>query len=401
MAKPGRALFLISLAVLLASSIWFSGTAAAAVLKKIWGLSEVQSSWLTISVQLGFILGTFLYALLNVADIFNTRSVFFLSALWGAFFNAGLALMSNGLLAAVLFRFLTGITLAGVYPVGMKLVVQWFREKLGWRLGIMVGALTLGTAIPYLIFALGADFNWRQLLLIASGLAVAGGLIVKIGLPDGPYLKESPPFDIRAAFRIFKYRAFRLQAFGYFGHMWELYAFWSLSASYLAASFNRNPEGPSVSVSLITFLTIGVGIFGCVLGGWISRFIGERAVALVSLFVSFAFCALSGFLFYLPAGLLIPAVLLWGVFVISDSPQFSAMAAQFCPAEYTGTALTIQNGIGFAITAVSIQFIAWVSQHLGWPGAFPWLAVGPALAAVAMTRLRDLPESRQRKNSSI
>jgi MFS family permease len=389
MNKPAKALLLISFSVLLASSIWFSGTAAAAGLKKIWTLSEVQSSWLTISVQLGFILGTFLYALLNMADIFKTRSVFFFSALLGAVFNAGFALISKALFGAVLFRFLTGITLAGVYPVGMKLVAQWFREKLGWRLGIMVGALTLGTAIPYLIFALGADFNWRHLMLLASLLSLAGGLIVKIGIPDGPYLTASPRFDMRAAFRVFKFRPFRLQAFGYFGHMWELYAFWSLSASYLTAGLSRNSGGSSAAVPLIAFLTIGIGIFGCVLGGWISRFIGEKAVAMASLIVSCTFCVLSGIIFNLPPALLIPAMLLWGIFVISDSPQFSALAAQSCPAEYTGTALTIQNGIGFAITVVSIQFIAWVSQHVGWQWAFAFLAIGPFLGAVAMSRLKS------------
>ena len=389
MNKPAKALLLISFSVLLASSIWFSGTAAAAGLKKIWTLSEVQSSWLTISVQLGFILGTFLYALLNMADIFKTRSVFFFSALLGAVFNAGFALISKALFGAVLFRFLTGITLAGVYPVGMKLVAQWFREKLGWRLGIMVGALTLGTAIPYLIFALGTDFNWRHLMLLASVLSLAGGLIVKIGIPDGPYLTASPRFDMRAAFRVFKFRPFRLQAFGYFGHMWELYAFWSLSASYLGASFSRSVS--AVSVPLVVFSVIGVGIFSCILGGWISRFIGEKAVAMASLIVSCTFCVLSGIIFNLPPALLIPALLLWGIFVISDSPQFSALAAQSCPAEYTGTALTIQNGIGFAITVMSIQFIAWVSQHVGWQWAFAFLAIGPFLGAVAMSRL----ESRQ------
>jgi len=387
MNKPDKALLLISFSVLLASSIWFSGTAAAAGLKKIWTLSEVQSSWLTISVQLGFILGTFLYALLNMADIFKTRSVFFFSALLGAVFNAGFALISKALFGAVLFRFLTGITLAGVYPVGMKLVAQWFREKLGWRLGIMVGALTLGTAIPYLIFALGADFNWRHLMLLASLLSLAGGLIVKIGIPDGPYLTASPRFDMRAAFRVFKFRPFRLQAFGYFGHMWELYAFWSLSASYLGASFSRSVS--AVSVPLVVFSVIGIGIFSCILGGWISRSVGEKAVAMASLIVSCTFCVLSGIIFNLPPALLIPAMLLWGIFVISDSPQFSALAAQSCPAEYTGTALTIQNGIGFAITVVSIQFIAWVSQHVGWQWAFAFLAIGPFLGAVAMSRLKS------------
>ncbi len=391
-SRSGRSVGLISLAVLLASSVWFSGTAAAPALKEAWALSEVQASWLTVSVQIGFILGTFLYAVFNVADIFKARNVFFLSAAGGAVFNAAFALFSTGLTTAVLFRFLTGITLAGVYPVGMKLIAQWERFKLGWGLGLMVGALTLGKAIPYLLFAVGAEFDWRRLMYGASFLSAAGALIVKLGLGDGPHLQAAPPFDIRAAFRVFRRRDFRLQALGYFGHMWELYAFWSLAASFIAASFSSAGRPASPPVPLFVFLTISIGAAGCVLGGWASRRYGERAVALISLSGSSVLCALSGFLFVAPGRLLLPAMLLWGILVISDSPMFSSLAAQTCPPEYTGTALTIQNGIGFAITVVSILFIAWISRLVGWRWAFTFLAAGPLLGAVAMARLR-------RKNS--
>jgi MFS family permease len=389
MNKSGRALLLVSLAVFLASSTWFSGTAAVPVLKEIWNLGDVRSSWLTIAVQLGFIFGTFLYALLNLADIFRTRKVFFVSALLGALFNAGFAMSSESFDMALALRFLTGVTLAGVYPVGMKIVAQWFRTSLGWRLGIMVGALTLGTAVPFLFFTAGTRLDWRILIFTSSVCVLAGGLLVLLGVPDGPYLKETPPFDAQAAFRIFRFRTFRLQAFGYFGHMWELYAFWSLVSSYLAASFAKNARQFMGSVPLVSFLAIGIGIFGCILGGWMSRFAGERKVALASLIASAMFCGLSGFLFELPPGLLIPAVLLWGIVVISDSPQFSALAAVSCPPEYTGTALTIQNGIGFGITVISIQFMAWLSQRVGWQWAFVFLAAGPLLGAVAMARLKN------------
>lgn len=386
------ALFLISAAVFLASSTWFSGTAAAPVLKNAWSLNDVQAAWLTTSVQIGFILGTFLYAVLNIADVFKTRNVFFLSALGGALFNSGFALVSTSLGSALVFRFLTGISLAGVYPVGMKLVAQRYRRDLGWRLGILVGSLTLGTAIPNAFFAAGARAPWRMLLLVASLLAVGGGLLVKLGIGDGPYLRESPPFAVRAAFRVFRNRRFRLQAFGYFGHMWELYAFWSLAASFAAASFGRHGGKSPIPLPLLAFLIIGIGVFGCLLGGWVSRHTGERNVALVSLVASLLFCLLSGFLFSAPPLILIPALLLWGVFVVSDSPQFSALAVQLCTPEYTGTALTIQNGIGFAVSAVSIQCIAWLSQKIGWPGAFCCLAVGPLFGALAMARLGKQPK---------
>jgi len=389
----GRALLLVSLAVFLASSIWFSGTAAGAVLKKAWSLSEVQNAWLTIAVQLGFIAGTFLYAVFNLPDIFSSRWVFFVSAFFGALFNGAFALLSQDLGSALLFRFLTGVMLAGIYPVGMKIVASWFRSGLGWRLGVMVGALTLGTAVPYLFFALGAELPWRLLMAAASGMALLGGVVVLTAVPAGPYLRGKARFDMRMAFRIFRFRPFRLQALGYFGHMWELYAFWSLGGFYLGASFQQTASPLSERLSLICFLVIGIGALGCIGGGWVSRFWGERRVALLSLWVSGVLCLLSGFFFSLPGSVVMILALVWGFFVVADSPQFSALAAVTCPPEYTGTALTIQNGIGFGITVVAIQFIAWAAQVTGWQWVFVLLAVGPIAGAAAMHRLGGAPLS--------
>lgn len=385
--NSSRALGLVSLAVLLASSTWFSGTAATPVLRRIWNLTEVQCSWLTVSVQLGFIIGTFLYAVLNLSDIFNTRKVFFVSAVLGAGWNAAFALLSQDFSLALVFRFLTGVTLAGVYPVGMKIIAQWFRSKLGWRLGIMVGALTMGTAFPYLIMALGADLDWRWLMLVASGLSLTGGAIVLSGLSDGPFLSRSAPFNPRMVFEIFHHRRFRLQAFGYFGHMWELYAFWSLVATFLAARFATSSSAWQSMTPLLSFIVIGVGTVGCILGGWISRSKGERKVALMSLLLSGTLCLTSWLLFELPPFILAITVLIWGLVVISDSPQFSALAARYCPPEYTGTALTIQNGIGFGITVISIQLTAWIAQSFGWRWAFVFLAIGPVLGIFSTHKL--------------
>jgi len=385
--KANRALGLVSVAVLLASSTWFSGTAATPVLRRLWALTEVQCSWLTVSVQLGFIVGTFLYAFLNLSDIFNTRRVFFVSAVLGAAWNGAFALLSQDFSTALIFRFLTGVTLAGVYPVGMKIIAQWFQSKLGWRLGIMVGALTLGTAFPYLIMVLGADFDWRWLMLVASGLSLAGGFFVLLGLSDGPYLSKSSPFNPRMVFQIFRHKAFRFQALGYFGHMWELYAFWSLVAAFLAASFSHASPLWQNATPLLAFLVIGIGTGSCILGGWISRSVGEKKVALISLVLSGSFCLTSWILFQLPPVFLVIAVLIWGMVVISDSPQFSALAAKYCPPEYTGTALTIQNGIGFGVTVISIQLTAWAAQSLGWRWAFVFLAIGPFLGMLSLIKL--------------
>jgi MFS family permease len=385
--SPGRALAGVSLAVLLAGSTWFSGTAAISTLRAAWGLTDVQAAWLTIAVQAGFITGTFLYAALNVADVFNARRVFLVSAVLGAVFNAGFAWASRGLAVALAFRFLTGATLAGVYPVGMKIVASWFRTGLGWRLGVLVGALALGTASPYLVQAVGAGVDWRVLTTAGSVLAVVGGALIVAVVPDGPYLTARAPFDARVALRVFSSPAFRYTAFGYFGHMWELYALWSLVAFYLRDRFVGDDAGWTSAIPLIAFATVAAGSVGCVAGGWVSRRVGERRVALVSLLVSGGLCVLSGFAQALPAPLLVAYLLVWGVFVVSDSPQFSALAARYCPPEYTATALTIQNGIGFAVTVVSIQLLPFVAQGIGWRWAFVALAAGPLLGAHFMRKV--------------
>jgi MFS family permease len=344
---------------------------------------------MTISVQLGFIAGTFLYAFFNLADIFNARRVFFVSALLGAAFNAAFAFLAEGINTALVCRALTGLTLAGIYPVGMKLVASWFRSELGWRLGVMVGALTLGTAFPYLIQALGSQFDWRTLAGTASVLALGGGCLVLMALSDGPFLKDRAPFDARVLWRIFAHIPFRKTAFGYFGHMWELYAFWSMIIFYLGARFQNDDPSASRGLSILAFLIIASGSLGCILGGWVSRRIGEKTVAKFSLIVSAFLCFTSGILYELDSGLLVALLLIWGFFVVSDSPQFSALAARYCPPQYTGTALTVQNGLGFAITVISIQLTPWLADILGWRWALTFLGLGPLIGLYFVQRLPD------------
>jgi MFS family permease len=386
--KPSRALLIVSAAVFLSTSTWFTGTAATPVLAGLWSLTDVQCAWLTIAVQLGFIIGTLLYAVFNIADIFSASRVFFFSACLGAVFNAGFGLVSMNLGQALVFRVLTGVTLAGIYPVGMKIVASWYRSGLGWRLGIMVGALTLGTAFPYFIHFLGTQFDWRLLVLTASFLTVAGGCLVFLGKTDGPYLRAGTPFKASMALRIFRHKAFRLQSFGYFGHMWELYAFWSLSGLFLSRSISRNNPAALEYLPLISFLVIGIGTLGCVIGGRISRSLGERRVALISLFISGVFCLSSWFIYTLPVFPQVFLVLIWGFFVIADSPQFSALAAKTCPPAYTGTALTMQNGIGFAVTVISIHTISLIARQTGWQWAFLFLLPGPLIGVYSTWKLR-------------
>ncbi|MCH7871871.1 MAG: MFS transporter [Planctomycetes bacterium] len=387
--SPNTAMTVVSLAVLLSTSTWFSGTAVRPALIAAWGLSDVQAAWLTISVQLGFVVGTLLYSLLNIADIYNARRVFLVSALLGAGFNALFGLVAREIVAAVVFRFLTGVTLAGIYPVGMKIIASWFRSGLGWRLGVMVAAITLGTASPYLIRGLGSSLTWSEMVLIASAAAAIGGILMATALPDGPYLKGRSRFDARMLVKVFANRPFRCQAIGYFGHMWELYAFWVLVTLYLQASFESHGVDRTSWLPWCAFSIIGVGGLGCVVGGWISRRTGERAIALVSLIVSGTLCAVSPMLFLLDPPLLVAICLVWGVFVVADSPQFSALAARHCPPEYTGTALTVQNGIGFAVTVVSIHLVSMLADSIGWRWVFVFLTPGPMIGAWYMWRMRS------------
>jgi MFS family permease len=380
-----RALIVISLGVFLATSTWFSGTAAARELASLWSLDARASARLTSATQWGFIAGTLIYALANLADRFDARRVFCVSALAGAVANLGFAWASSGLAAALGFRFATGVALAGVYPVGMKLIASWYEAGLGWRLGVMVGCLTLGTAFPYGVAALNLELDWRALATIASIAAALGGVLVPLACDEGPHLRSRAKLDLRMIGRVFRHQPFRATAFGYFGHMWELYALWSLAGFWLDERF----EGAlawSERIPMIAFATVGIGALGCIGGGLLSRTLGERKVALLALIGSGIMCASSGFAFALPPAALLLFLLIWGLLVVADSPQFSALAARHAPREYTGTALTVQNGIGFLITIGSLELVPWLAEWIGWRWVFVVLAIGPLLGARSIAR---------------
>jgi MFS family permease len=383
---PARALGIVSLGVLLASSTWFTGTAAARELIAVWSLSPGEAALLTNATQLGFILGTLIFALANLADRFDARRVFALSALAGAACNLGFAWLADGLAVALAFRLLTGIALAGVYPVGMKIVASWYSSGLGWRLGLLVGCLTLGTAFPYGVVAFGVGLDWRTLASVGSIAATMAAVLVGFAIAEGPLLRTRARLDLGMALAVFRHPPFRATALGYFGHMWELYALWSLSSFWLAECLGDDPTA-SARIPLWACATVAIGALGCVLGGLASRWIGERNVAMIALLGSGAACLASGFAAMLPAPLLLAFLLIWGVLVVADSPQFSALAARHAPPEYTGTALTVQNGIGFAVTTLAIQTLPWLAGPLGWRWTFTLLAIGPLLGALSLRRL--------------
>ena len=392
---PGaeRALWVISLAVLLASSTWLTGAAVHAELAKQWQLGDVGSAWLTIAVQVGFIVGTVLFAASNLADVVSARTVFFWSAIAGAGGNLAFAWWADGLWRGIVVRAFVGVTLAGVYPVAMKLLATWFRTGLGARLGWMVGALTLGTATPHLLQVLaGNSMPWSWVVSLASILAVIGAFLVR-WVGTGPILPQRAHFDVRKMVTVFRVRPLRWAAFGYFGHMWELYAFWTLLTFFLHASAAGPGLGPN-GVSLVAFATLAAGALGCVVGGQLSCRFGERRVATVALGASACCCLLSPFLFAAPAALMVPALLVWGVAVVTDSPQFSALSAHSAPRHYVGTALTAQNGAGFLITALAMQWVAWLGTVVGWQYAFLALTPGPLFGLWAMRQLRREPAAR-------
>jgi MFS family permease len=372
-------------------SLWFSASAVAPALKAVWHLSDSASAWLTLAVQLGFVAGTLTSALLNLPDVFPTRRLFAVSALLGAAANAGLAVFARGPGLALPLRFLTGFFLAGVYPPGMKIMASWFKKGRGMALGVLVGALTVGKAFPYLVNALGGS-DWRADLLVVSLLAVVGGAIVVVFVEDGPFVAPTARFDATQIVTVFRNRGVRLADFGYFGHMWELYAMWTWIPVFLRASLALQ-GAPARLAEAASFLVIGSGAAGCVAGGLLADRVGRTAVTSWAMAISGACCLAIGFFYGASPAALLAISAVWGASVVADSAQFSACVTELSDPAYMGTALTIQTCIGFLLTTVSIELVARVQPALGWTRAFVVLAPGPALGVVAMLRLRRLPEA--------
>lgn len=379
-------LALVAFGQFLGMTLWFSATAAAPRIAAELSLSESATAWLTMAVQGGFVIGTLVSAMLNLADVFNARRLFAAGCAIGAVANAAIAYAGDAA-TIIALRWCTGAALACVYPPGMKIAAGWFVERRGTALGVVVGAVGLGSAFPHLLAWTAADVSWRALMLSSSALAVLGGLIVWLSVKDGPHVAASAPFDAHALGAVIRNRGARLATFGYLGHMWELYAMWAWIATFAAVSLQAGGTTAGRTGSLVAFVAIGSGAAGCVVAGfWADRW-GKARIARLALLASSACSALAGLVFGAPLVVLLALAVVWGFSIVADSAQFSALVTEYSARTQVGTALTLQTSAGFLLTMVSMRLIPLAAASFGWQWVFVLLAPGPLLGAAAMQRL--------------
>lgn len=390
-----QALTVLAIAMLLGMTTWFSATAVVPQLRELWSLGAGGAALMTIAVQLGFVVGALASAALNLADLINPRRLMCYGAVGAGIANA-LLLLDPGAGVAILLRGVTGCCLAAVYPPAMKAMATWFRRGRGTALGVMVGALTLGSATPNLINGLGG-LEWQTVIAATSMLSVGGGLIARFVGRDGPYTFPSAPFDPATAWRAFSERPVRLASIGYFGHMWELYAMWAwFSVFFGHALTQQGVANAAARSSLAAFAVIGIGAIGCWAGGRLGDVWGRANTTSLAMIVSGLCALIIGWFPGLSWPLLLAIGLVWGVFVVGDSAQFSTVVTELGDQARIGSALTLQLAIGFILTVPTLWLIPLVETYAGWGAAFALLAIGPLVGTLAMQRLRPL-ERRHRE----
>lgn len=383
---PAHILPVIVLAQFAGTSLWFAGNAVVNDIIAELELLEMFVGFITMAVQAGFIFGTLVFAFLNVADRFSPVKVFLACALFGSLANLT-TIWAESFTGVMIARFVTGIFLAGIYPVGMKIASDWHKEGLGKALGYLVGALVLGTAFPHLLKFLGGDLPWRFVLIGTSIIATSGGLLLVISVKDGPNRKPTGGFKFKmnAIANLFKNKNFRSAAFGYFGHMWELYTFWAFVPVMLSWYILSNNQ-IEISVSLWSFIIIGIGGISCTVGGYWSIKKSSKWVSKISLAISGLCCLLIPFGFDLPLVLFLGLMIIWGISVVPDSPQFSTMVAQSSESSYVATGLTIVNSLGFALTIVSIQLVNLIWSATDSVFVFWLMVLGPMMGYWAISK---------------
>lgn len=381
-----RMLAALGAAELLGMSLWFSATAVTPALTAAFALDPPQVAWLTMAVQAGFVVGTFVTALGNLADVVRPRQLIAIGCVAGAAANAA-ALVVTGPIALIASRLATGAALAWVYPPAMKVAAGWFLRRRGFALGVLIGALTLGKAMPHLVTALFGT-AWRTPIVFTSGLAVAGALLTALVVRDGPLLPATSRFDARAIGRVFAVRNVRLATAGYLGHMWELYAMWAWVATFAAASLAAAGRADATqSAAALAFVAIASGAAGCVVAGRLGDVLGKARVARLALATSGACCLASTLVFGRHPAWLLLLVAVWGFAVVADSAQFSALVSEHAPTDAVGTALTLQTSLGFLLTMATIDALPRVAAVVGWQYASWLLAVGPLAGWMAMRSL--------------
>ncbi len=396
--KKKNILALIVLSQFAGTSLWFAGNAVLPELKIALHLNQFAVSLVTSAVMLGFVAGTLVFAFFSLADRFSPAKLFFTSSLIGALCNVAVIWLAKDAATLFALRFLTGFFIAGIYPVGMKIAADWYGKGLGKALGFLLGALVLGTAFPHLLKNRDFELPWRSVLYFTSAFAVAGGFIMLLFVGDGPYQKRSGGFQWNAFAEIFNSKKWRQAAFGYFGHMWELYTFWAFVPVMIGLYAQKNIV--ALNIPLLSFLIIGSGIISCIIGGYLSQRFGSAKVATTSLLISSLCCILSPFIFSLPPWIFLSVLFAWGTAVVPDSPQFSTLVTQYAPEQLKGTALTIYNSIGFSISTISLIVIDRIFYSTGFfsnSNTFLLLAIGPALGILPMLRLM---RGTKRKTSS-
>jgi len=381
---------LIAVIEFLAMTVWFSASAVIPALTETWNLTASGQAWLTMSVQIGFVVGAFGSSVLNIADRIPTKQLLAASAFLAGIFTGLIPLVANGITSALVLRFLTGVVLAGVYPVGMKLMTTWTVTERGLGIGLLVGALTLGSAAPHLFNAFGSVDNWQIVLYIAALLSIIAAIITLLVVQEGPHRKKTAPFNPRYIRQIFSQRDLLTANLGYWGHMWELYAMWAWIPIFLLDSFALQHVDPRWA-RIGAFAVIGIGGVGSLIAGYYADRIGRTTVTMIAMIISGSSALLIGFLYGGAPWLVMLVSLIWGITIVADSAQFSAAASELCHPEYIGTALTLQTSVGFLITLASIRLIPVLQNAVGWEWAFAILAIGPLFGTLSMAWLRRAP----------
>jgi MFS family permease len=388
-----RTLSILCVAIVLSMTTWFSATAIVVELKAHLQIDGVKAAWLTNAVQIGFVVGALGSSLLNLPDMMSARSLMAIAAALAAAANATLLFVPSAE-AAIFVRFLTGVALAGVYPPALKLIASWFVKGRGLALGCVIAALTLGSAFPHLLRAVTASLDWQVVVMSTSAMTLLGAGLMALFATPGPNAFPKAVFDPRQIGKVLRHPPIALANLGYFGHMWELYAMWGWFLAYAQAHQTAiGGAAPSVS-SLITFIVISSGAIGCVLGGVLADRIGRTATTALMMAISASCCVVIGLTFNGPTWLFMTVSIVWGVSVIADSAQFSAVVTEVGDRSFVGTALALQLGLGFALTVLAISIVPTMADWLGgWQWAFLVLAPGPIVGAWAMLKLRGMPEA--------